>query len=105
MRGTCERCGAIGPVHRHHPSGRVAGIPCHPRLVEVLCPACHGSLHAVWRYAALEANGAPDASLLQRRLACWLGRRTAPLDVDRLHALGDALDELVGRLLEEASCR
>jgi hypothetical protein len=62
-------------------------------------------LHTLWRYAALEANGAPDVSLLLRRLACWCGRRTAPLDPDRLHALGDALDELVGRLLEEASCR
>jgi hypothetical protein len=105
MLGVCERCGAIGPVHRHHPSGRVGGTPCFPRLVETLCPTCHGSLHAVWRYARLEADGEPDAILLLRRLALWCGRRTAPLDPDRLHALGDSLDELVGRLLEEASCR
>jgi hypothetical protein len=105
MVGICESCGAVGPVHRHHPSGRMAGIPCHPRLTEALCPECHGTLHALWHHARLEADGEPDAILLLRRLACWCGRRTAPLDPDRLHALGDALDELVGRLLEEASCR
>jgi hypothetical protein len=36
---TCQRCGAQGLIHRHHPDYS------RPLLVEFLCPACHALTH------------------------------------------------------------
>ena len=101
MTGACERCGVVGDVHRHHPSGRLAGAPYHAALVEVLCPPCHAELHRVWRFADLDADGPADVRLLLRRIAMWLARRRQGLDPERLGVLAEALDDLACRLPEE----
>ena len=35
----CQQCGASGKLHRHHPDYS------KPKLVEFLCPSCHGRVH------------------------------------------------------------
>lgn len=92
----CERCGAGGPVHAHHPTGRVAGQPLHPELVERLCPDCHSALHRVWGRAGLGAH--PTSQVVGRRLAVFLGRRSRPLDPTTCHVLAAALDDILGDL-------
>lgn len=92
----CERCGTGGPVHAHHPTGRVAGVPLHPALVEQLCPACHAGLHRVWGRCGLAAH--PTPALVGRRLALYLARRARPLDPESCHVLGAALDNLLDDL-------
>lgn len=93
---SCERCGAPGLVHAHHPTGRVAGVPLHPELIEQLCPACHVGLHRVWGRAGLGTH--PTPLLVGRRLALYLARRARPLDPESCHALGAALDNLLDDL-------
>ncbi len=97
MIARCERCGVVGQVHEHHPTGRLAGVPYHPSLIERLCRTCHLELHAMWRVAGLEGDPASPGRLL-RRGALWLGRRREGLEVVRVHVLAGVLDDLAERV-------
>jgi hypothetical protein len=91
----CERCGTPGRVERHHPTGRVAGIPIHC-LVVGICPDCHINEGAVWHAAGLEHSD-PGLAILLRRLAVWLGRWPHGLRRELVHGLAEVLDDLAER--------
>ena len=64
MTGACSLCGAIGPVHRHHVTGRSApGVAYFDGgLVVAVCAACHASLHQALRLCGLDFPvGATDS--------------------------------------------
>ena len=93
----CNLCGAVGPVHRHHLTGRLApgGPYLDVDLVLAVCPRCHGAaggLHQTLRTLGVEFTP-PGVGALAHRL-----RRVA------LHAvlLADARRPLV---LEPKSAR
>ena len=70
MTGVCSMCGAVGPVHRHHVTGRPApGVAYFDGgLVVVLCPGCHASLHQALRVAGVDFPGAEHMYLRHRLL-------------------------------------
>lgn len=49
---SCQRCGASGRIHGHHPDYS------QPLVVEWLCVPCHGTEHKQLRAAANEARRA-----------------------------------------------
>jgi hypothetical protein len=49
---TCERCGAQGLIHRHHPDY------LKPLMVEFLCARCHAAVHREMRRATAENDAA-----------------------------------------------
>lgn len=76
MPTACSLCGAVGPVHAHHLTGRPApGAPYgDPDLVVAVCARCHGAaggLHQTLRTLGVEFP-APGVDVLAHRL-----RRTA----------------------------
>ena len=97
MTGTCRRCGATGRAERHHPTGRIAGIPIHAVLVVLLCVGCHLAEGDVWREAGLD-SGDPNVAVLLRRLSVWLARWAGDLPADLTVALAEVLADLADRL-------
>jgi hypothetical protein len=69
--GVCVRCGAVGPIQRDHPDGRVDDVPIAPRSVVSLCVPCH-QLKGVTDRAAGVEGGEPTLRLLVARRAAWL---------------------------------
>ena len=72
----CSLCGAVGPVHAHHITGRAAprGPYLDAAITLAVCPQCHnaaGGLHPVLRTVGVEFP-APGVDVLAHRL-----RRTA----------------------------
>ncbi len=73
MTGFCSFCGASGPVHRHHVTGRPTpgGAYLDDALLLDVCQVCHAGLHQSLRTVGLDFPcGASD--ILIHRL-----RRTA----------------------------
>ena len=70
MTRACSLCGAIGPVHRHHVSGRPAPGCAYldPGLVVAVCAACHASLHQALRVAGVDFPGGAHVFLRHRLL-------------------------------------
>lgn len=114
MTGRCAVCGACGPVHLHHVTGRLG--PCFgyldPRLVVALCAACHSHEHVAVRRAGMEWPTPDD--LLAHRLArvadhvlrCADAGRGVVLGMESTRALGALLLDAVpvlGRSREVAS--
>lgn len=54
--GRCAFCGAVGPVHRHHVTGRPTPGAAYfdGALVVTVCRACHADLHQALRASALD---------------------------------------------------
>lgn len=70
--GHCMMCGAFGPVHAHHMTGRArpGADYLDPALVLLLCPRCHvggGGVHQMLRVSGLEFP-APTSHLLAHRV-------------------------------------
>ena len=97
MNGRCTRCGGSGRVERHHPTGRIAGVPIHEVLEVVECVACHLDEGAVWHTAGLESR-TPTVAILLRRLAVWLARWPGALPEVLVAALAEVLADLAERL-------
>ena len=59
--GTCAMCGAVGPVDRHHTTGRAAPAAsyCDPALTIAVCPRCHADLHVARRVVGAEWGDQP----------------------------------------------
>ena len=68
MTRACSLCGAIGPVHRHHVSGRPAPGCAYldPGLVVAVCAACHANLHQALRLCGLDFGGVGPDSVAHR---------------------------------------
>ena len=99
MNGRCARCGEVGRVELHHPTGRVRGLPRHPGLVVPLCVPCHLAEHDRWRGAGLHVEPA-SPSVQMRRVAIWLAVWGHWLDVDYVNALAEAVAELAEEMEE-----
>lgn len=56
MTGRCALCGAVGPVHRHHLTGRPAPGAAYldGALVLSVCRSCHADVHQSLRASALD---------------------------------------------------
>lgn len=89
MTGACSHCGTVGPLQRHHPTGRDHGTPYHPELVDPICQRCHVAEHRVWQATGIDHMTDPEVLVL--RLAMWLGRRTAVLSADGCHVMAGDL--------------
>lgn len=68
----CSLCGAVGPVHAHHITGRAApgGAYFDDALVIDVCPRCHtaaGGLHPLLRTLGAEF-AQPGGDVLAHRL-------------------------------------
>jgi hypothetical protein len=62
MSGVCCLCGAVGPVERHHVTGRLVrgGEYLDPSMTIELCTACHtgrAGIHPALRAARLDFPG------------------------------------------------
>lgn len=70
MTGACSLCGAVGPVHWHHLTGRPAPDERYfdTRLVIALCLSCHASVHQVLRVVGLDFPAPSSAGLSHRLL-------------------------------------
>lgn len=56
MTGRCALCGAVGPVHRHHLTGRPAPGAAYfdGALTLAVCRTCHANIHQALRASALD---------------------------------------------------
>lgn len=96
----CTHCEHVGPVHKHHPTGRIQGRPNHDFVVP-LCASCHQAEHRCWHFAGLEGEGSPP--LFLRRLALHLDRRRRPLEAVECRALAAVLHNVAASLEEVGS--
>jgi hypothetical protein len=111
MNGRClvPRCGAVGPIHWHHLTGRGPDDRyCHPDLTISLCPECHQpGIHRLLQIAGLDGPMEATPGVLVGRVAAnfgWLGwdrTGTVELRCDLLAGIADVLGD-VGRQLRRA---
>lgn len=96
MTGTCLRCGALGEIARHHPSGKAGGVYLHPNFTVPLCLDCHDSADRVRRWAGPERVDFTPPGLLVARLAAFVGWWI--LDGRELRLPHEVGEELAGTL-------
>lgn len=74
MTATCIRCGAIGPIERHHPTGCDAcGAYMHTNFTVRLCIPCHRGAHVVLRAIGIDGRRAATPGLVLARLNAFVG--------------------------------
>jgi hypothetical protein len=102
MLGVCCRCGAEGPVQRHHPTGRIKGRPLHPWFTFPACPPCNGAQNDLWRQAGLFTD-TPTASVLLRRLLLWEDQLPRPMTLAEADGYARVLEDIAARVRTEAA--